>query len=157
MDFFLGRTFVRPFLFTKKAIEMHLRLIKNPDESKKIVYDIARVIYAETNAKSLPVVEALASMIKNISVAYKNSFNEIISNENIFTSLKRDSKNHSLLKVDSCNRGFQMCLRVVKRMMNDELVDTCYGATKFHRADEMPAWAVARGYIADVDGFLFYL
>lgn len=136
---------------------MHLRLIKNPDESKKIVYDIARIVYAETYAASLQVVEALVSMIKNICTTSGQDFASIISDSDMFESLKENSCRHNLLKVDVQNRGFQMCLRVVKRMLNDDLPDSCYGATKFHRANEMPSWAVARGYIADIDGLLFYL
>lgn len=136
---------------------MHLKLIKNPDESEKIVYDIARVIYAETRAKSLKVVEALASMIKNFSNSYGIDFKDMILDENLFNSLKSDSENHNLLKVDANNRGFQMCLRVVKRMLNDDLEDCCYGAVRFHNAKEIPDWAMSRGYIEDIDGFLFYL
>ncbi len=136
---------------------MHLKLIKNPDESKKIIYDISRVIYAETHATSLLVVEAMASMIKNISISSKKDFKDIISDESLFDSLKENSRNHQYLKIDSQNRAFQMCMRVVKRMLNGDLADCCFGATKFHHSDEMPDWAVARGYIADIDGLLFYL
>ena len=47
---------------------MQLDIIHNPDESQIAIYKAARVIYAETYPSSLPAVEAIASMIKNIMV-----------------------------------------------------------------------------------------
>ena len=83
---------------------------------------------------------------------------DVVSDENIFDSLKADSPRHKYLQVDiKNNRAFQMCLRVVERMIHGRLGDTCFGATCFHRTDEMPDWATSRGYIADIDGVLFYL
>ena len=136
---------------------MQLELIHNPDESQAEIYKIARVIYAETYMPTLPSVEALVSMIKNIVIKYNRNITEVVSDKNIFDSLKDDSPRHKHLSVDANNRAFQMCLRVVKRMMHGDFPDCCFGATRFHRADEMPDWAVARGYIADVDGLLFYM
>lgn len=136
---------------------MYLRLINNPDESKKILYKIARVVYAETSATSLPVVEALTAMIKNCADKEQKDFADIVSDKNLFESLSENSLRHSLLKVEVNNRGFQMCLRTVQRMLNGNLPDKSNGATRFHRCDVLPDWAVARGYIADIDGLLFYL
>lgn len=136
---------------------MHLELIKNPDETQIAAYKIARVIYAETVAASLHVVEALASMISNASASTGRDVMDIISDKNMFESLNADSARHRLLKIDAQDRGFQMCLRVTKRMLRGGVTDCCHGATRFHRADLMPQWAVARGYIADIDGLLFYL
>ena len=39
---------------------MQLNLITNVDDSKIIQYKLARIVYAETDAKSLSVVEAFA-------------------------------------------------------------------------------------------------
>lgn len=136
---------------------MQLKLITNPDETKKINYKIARVIFAETKAVSLPVVEAMASMIKNISVTSGKNLEEIISDKNLFESLDKNSESNKLLKVPANDRRFQMCLRVVNRMMRGTLEDSSCGAIRFHPANKMPDWAVARGYILDIDGFLFYL
>lgn len=135
---------------------MQLELIRNPDESQIEIYKIARVVYAETYMPTLSAVEALASMIKNITIKSNRNVMDVISDENIFGSIKTDSPRHKYLSVDANNRAFQMCVRVVGRMMRGNLDDACFGATRFHRADEMPDWAVARGYIADVDGLLFY-
>lgn len=136
---------------------MNLQLIKNPDEKKALVYKIARVIYAETKASSLLVVEALASMINNLHINTGKSYEEIIKDENVFESLLKDSDSHLLLNVDCNDRGFQMCLRVVQRMLKNDLEDKCSGAIRFHRYDTLPAWSVDKGYIADIDGLLFYL
>lgn len=154
--FYFGRAFMAR-LFLSKGWLMNLQLIKNPDEKKAIVYKISRVIYAETKASSLLVVEALASMINNLHVSSGKNYEEIIQDENIFESLLEDSNCHSLLKVDCNNRGFQMCVRVVQRMLKNDLEDKCNGAVRFHRYDSLPDWSLDKGYIADIDGLLFYL
>ena len=135
---------------------MQLELINNPDESQIVIYKIARVIYAETYMPTLPSVEALASMIKNITTQTKRSVVDVINDPNLFNVLNPESPRHKYLSVDANTNAFQMCVRVVKRMIYGDLPDACSGATRFHRADEMPDWAVARGYIADIDGLLFY-
>lgn len=136
---------------------MQLELIQNPDESKIAVYKAARVIYAETFPSSLPAVEALASMIRNIMQNTNQELKDVVSNENIFDSLKESSPRHEYINADikTC-RALQMCVRVVERMLHGGLSDACFGATRFHHADEMPEWATSRGYIADIDGLLFY-
>ena len=136
---------------------MNLRLIKNPDESRKLSYQIARVVYAETAASSLPVVEALVSMIDNASRVTGKSIAQIISDTDMFESFKETSVRHDMLSVPPTSRGFQMCLRVSVRMLMGGLPDMCRGATNFHRTDCMPDWARARGYILDIDELLFYL
>ena len=135
---------------------MQLTLIQNPDESQIIIYKIARVIYAETYMPTLAAVEAIASMIKNITKQSNRDIVDIVNDSDMFGALNPSSSRYKYLSVDAHNRAFQMCVRVVKRMIYGTLPDSCFGATRFHRADEMPDWAVARGYIADVDGLLFY-
>ena len=136
---------------------MQLTLIKNPDESKSIPYRIARIVYAETHAKSLRAIEALTSMIQNCVKTYNCSFDQILSDRDLFSSLNKSSPNNELIHIEPTNRNFQMCLRVAMRMMRGTLPDCCYGATRFHHDYVIPSWAIARGYIADIDGLLFYL
>ena len=136
---------------------MQLTLIKNLDASKTIPYKMARVVYAETQAKSLRVVEALTPMIQNFANATEYSFEDILSDKSLFESLNETSANNKLIYVAPTNKGFQMCLRVAMRMLRGALPDCCYGATRFHRDDTIPQWATSRGYIADIDGLLFYL
>ncbi len=136
---------------------MNLSLIHNTDTSACPAYRVARIVYAQTGAKSLNLVEAFTSMIKNISNASGIAIEKIISDKNIFDVLLDSSPRHTRLQVFPTDCGFQMCLRVAQRMLHGGLPDCCYGATKFHYSDEMPEWARARGYIADIDGILFYL
>lgn len=136
---------------------MQLTLIKNPDETQAAVYKIARVIFAETGAVSLHVVEAMASMIQNAARVSGKTLNEIVADSDMFDAVRAQSPRNELMNVSANDRGFQMCLRVVRRMMRGNLADACRGAVRFHRADELPQWAVSRGYIADIDGLLFYL
>ena len=49
---------------------MQLVLIKNPDDTQIVAYKLARIVFAETGATSLQIVEAFASMIYNIHVKY---------------------------------------------------------------------------------------
>lgn len=136
---------------------MQLTIIKNTDSAKAIQYKIARVVYAETLCSSLSAVEALASMIENVSVAHSREFSDIVEDASIFESLCEKSQRHKYLQDDCRTREFNMCLRVVQRMINGDLPDCCSGAVKFHRAAAMPEWATARGYIAEIDDLLFYL
>ena len=121
-----------------------------------LAYRVARVIYAETLAASLRVVEALASMIQNVAKKNNLDIADIISDENIFESLNKKSPRHEYIYTDLTRNDFQMCLRVAIRMLHGKLPDMCNHATRFHRADVMPGWAFARGYVADIDGILFY-
>lgn len=136
---------------------MHLTLIKNTDDSKILLYKIARLVYAETSASSLAAVEAVASMIANICLSSQRDLDDIVTDKNIFSSLDKKSERHDLLLVDSQSRNFQMCLRVTQRMLNGALPDSCCGATRFHHVDVLPGWAISRGYVAEIDGLLFYL
>lgn len=135
---------------------MQLVLIHNPDETQIVIYKIARVIYAETYMPTLSAAEALASMIKNISTKLNRDVVDFIDDANLFPAQNPESPRHKYLSVDANNRAFQKCLRVVKRMVYGDLPDSCSGATRFHRTDEMPDWATSRGYVADIDGLLFY-
>lgn len=134
-----------------------MQLINNPDKTKTPLYKIARIIYAETYAVSLRAVEALAAMIYNNMKATNRTLDMLINDSDLFESLNEKSKHHWALSVDARCRGFQMCLRTVIRMVHGNCPDTCFGAVRFHRDEFLPDWAIARGYIADIDGLLFYL
>lgn len=136
---------------------MQLELITNPDVSQCAAYKIARVVYAETGATSLPLVEAFTSMISNLARCRGVDPDVVITDRDVFLSLDENNARHELLNVAPDVRAFQMCLRVVRRMLHGNLPDECFGATRFHRVDEMPTWSTSRGYIADIDGVLFYL
>lgn len=136
---------------------MQLVKIENPDNTQTVLYKLARVVYAETSAQSLQLVEAMSAMIYNIHIKYDKSFEDISNDKNIFPVLNESSKNHNNLNVMADDRKFQMCLRTVKKMANGNLPDYVYGATRFHHTDVMPDWATSRGYIAEYDDVLFYL
>ena len=133
-----------------------MKLITAQSERMLLAYDIARVVYAETNAKSLRVVEALTSMISNRAKKNNIHIRNVISDSAMFESLNDDSVRHEYLNVDSKRHDFQMCVRVAIRMLHENLPDMCRGATMFHRTENLPSWAIARGYISDIDGILFY-
>ena len=136
---------------------MQLYLIKNSDDTQIVSYKLARIVYAETGGDSLQSAESMASMIYNIHVKYNKSFEDISQDRNLFESLNDKSLRHSLLSVDSNDRKFQMCLRVVKTMMRGNLQDSVFGATKFHHTDILPNWAMSRGYIYECKDILYYL
>ena len=136
---------------------MQLTLITNDDDTQITSYKLARIIFAETNGKSLPVVEAMTSMINNIHIKYDKSFESIANDSDLFECLNEKSSRHEFLEVSASDRKFQMCLRTVKTMMHGNLPDTVFGATKFHHANVIPQWAMARGYISECEDILFYL
>ena len=138
---------------------MQMNLIKNPDTSghMNLAYKIARVVYAQTGGISLSLVCAFTSMIKNLSDATGVEISDLISDKSIFSVLDESDINHQRMHVPADCRAFQMCVRTAYHMLMGQLADSCYGATKFHYADTIPAWATSRGYIADIDGILFYL
>ena len=136
---------------------MQFVLIKNPDTTQITAYKLARIVFAETDAVSLQVVEALASMIYNVHIKYNKSFEDIANDKNIFDVLDEKSLRHQFMNVDANNKKFQMCVRTIKTMMRGNLKDTVFGATKFHHSDVIPQWAVARGYISECQDILFYL
>ena len=136
---------------------MQLTILEAHDEKMTLAYAVARIVYAETLAKSLCVVEALTSMIANSARVRNEKVAKIISDSELFESLNIESIRHEYLSVDASRSDFQMCLRVALRMLHGNLPDMCHGATKFHREELLPKWAIARGYIADIDGILFYI
>ena len=114
-----------------------------------IIYKIARVIYAQTNGASLPAAEAMASMIRNLCLATKCDLCDIAADKNIFVAPPSD--------IDARDKKFQMCVRVVQKMITGTLPDSVFGATRFHHESAIPDWATDLGYVAEVDGLLFYL
>ncbi|MCL1892231.1 MAG: cell wall hydrolase [Alphaproteobacteria bacterium] len=135
---------------------MQLTLIKNNDDEKIALYKLARIIYAETRAVSLPAVEALCSMVGNLCRKSGRPLADIIADESVFESLDKKSQRHCDLLISSDDPKFQMCLRVVKRMAAHQLADTIRGAARFHRTENSPEWARNRGWVAEIDGLLFY-
>lgn len=150
------RIFMRIFLYKKRSIYMQVTLIKNPDISAGLPYKVARIVYAHTGGISLPLVEAFTSMIKNLSTVTGQEIQKLITNSKYFSVLDSADKNHYRIKVSANDTKFQMCVRTAQRMISGMLGDCCFGATKFHSADIIPEWARSRGYIADIDGILFY-
>ena len=136
---------------------MHLKIIQTYSPMSTLAHKIARVVYAETDGATLVGVEALTSMIKNISEKTGRSIDSVIADYRIFSCLQSDSPRHKSLGASASSPSFQMCVRVAQRMLSGVLPDSCFGATCFHHCDCLPQWAVARGYIADISGMLFYL
>jgi hypothetical protein len=137
---------------------MQLTLIKNNDESQIAIYKIARIVYAETGGASLAAAEALASMIGNLCRKSLRQLSDIAEDKKIFPCLsEKNSAAHKRLFVNADDAGFQMCLRAARKMAAGNLPDCVSGATRFHHADEIPDWATAVGYIAEVGGLLFYI
>lgn len=135
---------------------MYLNVICNPDENSKEKYEIARTIYAETGAVSLRLVEAFASMIANAARVCDMPVINVVRDAEKFKSRNATSPHHARWDVAVDSPVFQMCLRVTNKMLKRTLPDSCCGATRFHYADEMPEWAMSLGYVADIDGILFY-
>lgn len=135
---------------------MYLSVICNTDEKSKEKYEIARTIYAETGATSLRLVEAFAGMIANIAHTYGVAPIDVVRDTNRFQSRNATSPRHVLWNVSADSPALQMCLRVTNKMLRGTLPDSCGGATRFHHDAGIPDWATSLGYVADIDGILFY-
>ncbi len=135
---------------------MSFVLIHNPDDGGRVAYKIARVVYAETGATSLSLVNAMMSMISNLHKRSGRDIESIVDDASIFDVLNLENPNHNRMHVPANSRVFQMCVRVAKRMLCDGLVDNTRGAVMFHHDGVIPDWAITRGYIAEIDGILFY-
>jgi len=135
---------------------MQLNVITNSDATARDKYTIARVIFATTGGATLRLVESIASMIANAARASGRAPVDVARDASLFECNDVASPCHSLLNVYADDARFQMCLRVTEKMLRGNLPDTCYGAVRFHPDNELPNWATARGYIADIDGILFY-
>lgn len=136
---------------------MQLTLIKNDDDTQIVSYKLARIVFAETGVKSLPLVEAMVSMINNIHIKYGKSFDAISKDAFLFECLDPKSSRYQNLSIDANDKRFQLCLRTVKTMMRGNLSDSVFGATKFHHTNVIPDWAMSRGYILECEDVLFYL
>lgn len=136
---------------------MHFKLVENPNDIHAVIYKVARVVYAQTHASSLRLVEAMTSMVANAAIKTERTVADIVSDAAIFDALNSSSPRHAYMSVDVNNAGFKMCLRTALRMVNGILPDMCNGATRFHNADVLPDWAISIGYIAEIDDVLFYL
>ncbi len=152
MVFLIYAHFYAHFFIQQKRLDMQMTLITNTDTSARLAYKVARVVYVHTKGASLPLVEAFTSMIKNLSNATGLEISTLIQDASYFPALGSSSVGD----VSGDNRAFQMCVRTAQRMLSGGLGDCCFGATRFHNADVIPEWARARGYIADIDGILFY-
>ncbi|MDR1026917.1 MAG: cell wall hydrolase [Rickettsiales bacterium] len=130
-----------------------LKLFVNENDGAIAEHRLARCVYAETLAASLPAVEALCAMVKNTG----RPIAEIARDENVFESLRRESERHAALLVKYDDIGLEMCLRAVRRMLCGNLPDLTRGATRFHRDDQLPEWATALGSIAEIGNLLFYI
>ena len=141
----------RSFFISKtRGPRMELELITNCANMTRDAYKIARTVYAETSGKSLPLVEAFTSMISNIARVRGIAPASVVDDADLFT-------HNANTEIDTTGRAVQMCLRTAQRMLRGNLSDITHGAVRFHTVNQMPDWATARGYIADIDGMLFYL
>jgi len=135
---------------------MRFSVTENPDASCGYKYEIARAIYAEGGGQSLKLAEALASVVANAAAATGRPPVDVVRDTALFPSRDKSSKRHGLWCVRADDTGFQMCLRVANKMLKGNLGECCNGATRFHHEEDMPDWAMNRGYVAEFGGLLFY-
>ena len=135
---------------------MEITLIKNDDDNQITAFKLARIIFAETGGHSLRAAEALASMIYNLHKSTNRELSEIITDKEIFECLNKNSTRYSLLTSDINSRGMQMCVRIVQRLSKGRIQSDIMNTTRFHREDLSPDWAALLGYVAEIDGLLFY-
>ncbi len=148
--------FLRTFFLFEKTKDKVMQLQINNNENLHLSYKIARVVYASTSACSLPAVLAFTSMIQNLSKKLNRSLDDLICDKNLFSCLNELDENNKLLSVPANSPAFLMCVRTAQKMINNNLPDSCNGATRFHHDKDLPDWAKSLGYVLEVDNLLFY-
>jgi hypothetical protein len=133
-----------------------LSVIENEDLSKRALYKLARIIYAETHCETLSEVEALATMIANIVKDTNRTPEDIAEDKTIFECLNTNSARHSDLLIRYDAPALQMCVRTMSRALNGLISAPIRGAIRFHRAELLPDWAIAEGTVAEIHNLHFY-
>ncbi|MCL2629511.1 MAG: cell wall hydrolase [Alphaproteobacteria bacterium] len=133
----------------------HLTVEDNQDLSRRTLYRLARIIYAETHAV-LPDAEALASMIANLRRA-NSALEDISEDADLFECLNKKSERHADLLIRYDSRELQMCLRTLSRALSGVLKDSTRGAVRFHRAQLLPDWATSVGSVSEIGNLHFYI
>lgn len=68
----------------------------------------------------------------------------------------RHPRHARLVAPDEESAALAICRRVALRAMAGVLHDPTGGATHWHRADDLPGWAIARAPVAEVGGLVFH-
>ena len=143
---------------------------------------LARTLYAEAGTRPVRAIEALAALAANraraalprpprvagaapfapggharlpeprpreLAAACRDPF--------LFPTCNPRHPGHALLVTPPpADPALSVCRRIAARALSGALVDPTGGATHWHPADRLPAWAVAREALAEIGGLVFY-
>ena len=129
------------------------------------VETLARTLHAETDALPVRAVEALAALVMNRVRAaaapdgprhWGQGIAGVCRAPFQFPCWNRNDPLHARLFFTGESPALDACRRVAARAAAGTLRDATGGATHWHPAERLPAWAVGRVATAEIGGLVFY-
>lgn len=68
----------------------------------------------------------------------------------------RNPRHAQLRNLPLVDPSLAMCRRIAARAVAGSLPDATGGATHWHAAEELPAWAIGQAAVAEIGGLVFY-
>jgi len=143
---------------------------------------LARTLYAEAGMRPVRAIEALAALAANRARAAlprparvpgaapfapggharlpepsPGAMADTCRDPFLFPARNPRHPAHALLDAPpAADPAMAVCRRIAARALSGALADPTGGATHWHAADQLPAWAVAREAAAEIGGLVFY-
>jgi len=122
---------------------------------------LAMTLWAEAADKPVRAIEALASLVMNRLRGGRDPdarhIAAICRAPFLFSCWNRRDPRHAALRaIPPGDAAFAICRRIAQRAASGLLPDPTSGATLWHDAAHLPAWAVAQTNITEIGGLCFY-
>jgi spore germination cell wall hydrolase CwlJ-like protein len=127
---------------------------------------LARTLYAEVGDLPVRAIEALAALVLNRARAAAAPGGPRHWGQGVAGVCRapfqfpcwnpRHPRHARLAAPDEESASLAVCRRVALRALAGVLHDPTGGATHWHRAEELPGWAIARVPVAEIGGLVFH-
>lgn len=122
---------------------------------------LAMTLWAEAADKPVRAIEALAALVMNrLSTGRDPNARHIAAicrAPFLFSCWNRRDPRHAALRaIPQGDAAFAICRRIAQRAASGLLPDPTGGATLWHDAAHLPAWAVGQASIREIGGLCFY-
>jgi spore germination cell wall hydrolase CwlJ-like protein len=122
---------------------------------------LAMTLWAEAGDKPVRAIEALAALVMNRLYQGQDPdarhIAAICRAPFLFSCWnRRDPRYAALRAIPPGDAAFTICRRVAQRAASSLLPDPTKGATLWHDASHLPAWAVGQASIMQIGGLCFY-
>ena len=122
---------------------------------------LGMTLWAEAADKPVRAIEALAALVMNRLSAGRDPnarhIAAICRAPFLFSCWNRRDPRHAALRaIPPGDAAFAICRRIAQRAASGLLPDPTGGATLWHDAGHLPAWAVGQASIREIGGLCFY-